>query len=103
NLIGATPFMVKPAAELLSHYGDPETQVYLSGLAGDTGMPIEVRSAAARAFRDSVQRFGTLLTTKQIEIVYDRQNRSGREDKDTQDILNSVLDTLEARYRRTPF
>jgi hypothetical protein len=87
----------------LSYFGDAETQVYLASAAGNASMAAESRSAAAKAFRWSVQRFGTLLTSHQIMSQYDRQNQSQNEGPFTQALLNSILDTLEARMKRVPF
>jgi hypothetical protein len=103
SLMGQSPASDRTIAELLSYFGDAETQVYLASSAADGSLPPESRSAAAHAFRASVQRFGTLLTLPQIESQYDRQNQSRNEGAFTQAILNSILDTLEARTKRIPF
>ena len=103
GLMGRSPAADRLVVELLSYYGDAETQVYLASIAGDASAAPENRSDAAVAFRRSVQRFGTLLTSKQIESQYDRQNQSRDEGPFTQAILNSLLDTLEARSKRVPF
>jgi hypothetical protein len=103
GLMGRSPAADRLVLELLSYFGDAETQVYLASLASDASAAPENRSAAAVAFRQSVQRFGTLLTSKQIESQYDRQNQSRHEGPFTQAILNSLLDTLEARSKRVPF
>lgn len=103
GLLGLAPNSAPHIVKLLAHYGDPETQVYLASVAADAAIAPGVRSAAATGFRDSVQRFGTLLTSDQIRAAYDRQNRSAQEGEFTQALLNSLLDTLEARSRRQPF
>ncbi|MDP1561277.1 MAG: hypothetical protein Q8M16_07760 [Pirellulaceae bacterium] len=103
GLMGHSAETDRLIAEILSHFGDPDTQVYLASVASDASATAESRSAAARAFRLSVQRFGTLLTSKQIESQYLRQNQSASEGPFTQAILNSLLDTLEARSKRVPF
>jgi hypothetical protein len=103
GLLGLAPTSAPNIVKLLSHYGDPETQVYLASVAADAAIAPAVRSTAAAGFRDSVQRFGTLLTSDQIRAAYDRQNRSAQEGEFTQALLNSLLDTLEARSRRQPF
>jgi len=103
GLLGLIPNSAPHIVTLLSHYGDPETQVYLASVAADAAIAPAVRSAAATGFRDSVQRFGTLLTSDQIRAAYERQNRSAQDGAFTQALLNSLLDTLEARSRRQPF
>jgi DNA-binding response OmpR family regulator len=103
SVLGLHPQLDPAILELLSNYGNPETQWYLANLAGDTGRPVATQVAAATAFRASVKRFGTLLTSQQIAAQYERQNRSAQEAPLTQNILNSILDTLEARFRQTPF
>jgi hypothetical protein len=103
SLLGWSPPMDPAILELLANYGNPETQWNLANLAGDTGRPGTSRVAAATAFRASVKRFGTLLTSQQIAAQYERQNRSGGDAQLTQSLLNSILDTLEARFRQTPF
>lgn len=103
SLMGSSPTMDRAIVNLLSYFGDAETQVYLASAAGNASMAAESRSAAAKAFRWSVQRFGTLLTTHQIMSQYDRQNQSQNEGPFTQALLNSILDTLEARMKRVPF
>ncbi|MBL8890506.1 MAG: hypothetical protein JNL67_11060 [Planctomycetaceae bacterium] len=103
GLIGSVGSADAVIVDVLSSYGDPETQLYLAGLAAEGAVTSEIRSAAAKGFRASVERFGTLMTSKQIEAQYDRQNQSRNEAPFTQAILNSILDTLEARTRKVPF
>ncbi|HEX7376083.1 MAG TPA: hypothetical protein VF278_03175, partial [Pirellulales bacterium] len=45
----------------------------------------------------SVMRFGTLLTTGEIDLQYTRYNQSERQDAQTQAIMASMLDAMEAR------
>lgn len=103
GLIGSVGAADSVIVDVLSAYGDAETQIYLAGLAAEAAVNPETRSAAAKGFRSSVERFGTLMTSKQIEAQYDRQNQSQHEAPFTQAILNSILDTLEARTRKIPF
>jgi CheY-like chemotaxis protein len=85
------------AASVLAGLGTATSQKALADLASQSLLPLEVRRAAADAFNDSVLRFGTLLTTPQIALVYDRYNRSETQDRDTQRLLGSLLDAIEAR------
>jgi hypothetical protein len=85
------------AASVLAGLGTATSQKALADLAGQSLLPLAVRRAAAEAFNDSVVRFGTLLTTPQIALVYERYNRSERQDRETQGVLGSLLDAIEAR------
>lgn len=102
NLIGSIPAEIN-VVQILAVHGDPGSQRHLANLATDTSLPNPLRAAAAIGFRQSVKQFGTLLTLDEIRGQYDRQNRSGNDSQFSQQILGSVLDTLEARYKRTPF
>ena len=97
------PTLSVPAIEVLSFHPNPQSQVFLASIASEATQPRTVSEHAAKAFRTSVERFGTLLTSQQIQQQYQRQNESQLEGAFTQGILNSILDTLEARYHQTPF
>lgn len=89
--------------DALALLGTPESQVELADDASQGPLPIETRRQAAAAFRQSVERFGLLLTTRQIHLQYDRYNASESADRETQQVLASLLDTIEAlRNRRLP-
>lgn len=85
------------AARVLGTLGTASSQKTLVDVASEQVQPIETRQAADRAFANSVARFGTLLTTSEINLQYDRQNQSREQDPDMQKVLNSILDTIEAR------
>jgi response regulator RpfG family c-di-GMP phosphodiesterase len=87
----------KPAVIVLATLGTATSQQTLADLAGQLARPTDVRQAAADAFANSVARFGTLLTTGEINAQYNRYNQSERQDAETQAILASILDTIEAR------
>lgn len=86
-----------PAARVLASLGTATSQKTLVDVASEPVQPIETRQAADRAFANSVARFGTLLTTGEINLQYDRNNQSQEQDPDTQKVLSSILDTIEAR------
>lgn len=86
-----------PAARVLAALGTPTSQQSLLELAGQLTQPLEVRQAAAGAFAASVARFGTLLTSSQINQQYDRYNASELHDEETQRLLAGILDVMEAR------
>ncbi|TWT89074.1 hypothetical protein Mal64_25660 [Pseudobythopirellula maris] len=84
--------------EALALVGTPQSQLRLAELASATGLPIELRRAAARAFGVSVERWGVLLTTDELTEQYDRYNASESADADTQAVLGTLLDTIESRH-----
>lgn len=83
------------AIAALAHLNTPRAQRALVDLASRTEQPILARQAAAQAFAQSVDRFGILLTNREILRQYDRYNASEHEDEATQQVLASILDTLE--------
>jgi CheY-like chemotaxis protein len=85
------------AARVLAALGTAFSQRSLANLASQLDRPEEMRQSAAKAFADSVARFGTLLTTGEIDLQYTRYNQSERQDAQTQAILASILDAMEAR------
>jgi hypothetical protein len=60
-------------------------------------LPIEARRQAAVAFDQSVKSRGLLLTTAEILAQYTHYNASAAADADTQQVLGSLLDTIESR------
>lgn len=87
--------------DALALLGTPASQVELADLASQGPQSIEIRQSAAAAFRKSVERFGLLMTTKQLHQQYDRYNASEQADAETQEVLASLLDTIEAQRNRT--
>ena len=66
-------------------------------LAARLTQPIDVRQAAALAFAGSVRRYGIQLTKAEILQQYDNYNASAKQDKETQEVLASILDTIERK------
>jgi hypothetical protein len=91
----------KPAIAALAQLGTAESQTSLANFASQPTLPIESRSQAADAFRNSVAAHGLLLTTDEILIQYDRYNASETADADTQRVLGALLDAIESR-RNSP-
>ncbi|HUY34622.1 MAG TPA: hypothetical protein VMV69_17895 [Pirellulales bacterium] len=85
------------AARVLATLGTATSQKALVDLVSRPLSPLEARRAAADAFAESVGRFGTLLTTGEIARQYERYNRSETQDRETQRLLGSLLDAIEAR------
>jgi CheY-like chemotaxis protein len=91
------PPLAPRAAEVLAAIGTPLSQKTLVDVASQALQPLESRQAAARAFAESVARHGTLLTSGEILLQYDRYNQSETQDRQTQLVLASILDSVEAR------
>ncbi|MBL8825332.1 MAG: hypothetical protein JNM18_00005 [Planctomycetaceae bacterium] len=89
------PELAPLTAKLLGEFSSVTAQSALVNYASFVGRPIELRTAAANAFRASVKQFGILLTSQQMLTQYDRYNASERRPKAEQDVLASILDTLE--------
>jgi CheY-like chemotaxis protein len=92
-----TPEFSALAAKVLGTLGTATSQKSLVNLTSQIGRPEEMRQAAAQAFAESVSRYGTLLTTSEINLQYARYNQSEYQDARTQAILASILDAIEAR------
>ncbi|MEX0714600.1 MAG: hypothetical protein WD278_19845, partial [Pirellulales bacterium] len=91
------PPLAQRAAEVLAAIGTQLSQKTLVDVASQALQPLESRQAAARAFAESVARHGTLLTSGEILLQYDRYNQSETQDRQTQLVLASILDSVEAR------
>ena len=87
------------ALAILERAGTPTSQRALVDFAGRWPQTIELRQMAAAAFRKSVEKHGILLTTDEITAQYDRYNESEMLDSATQQVLGSILDSLEAPAR----
>jgi hypothetical protein len=93
------PGLAPDAVVVLGNLGTPQCQQALIDLASRWTQPLELRVAAVRAFRQSTERRGILLTTEQILRQYDRYNQSGSSDAGTQQVLGLILDCIEAPTR----
>jgi uncharacterized protein YjeT (DUF2065 family) len=87
------------AVAVLEHLGTPESQQAMVDLAGRFTQPLELRKAAGAAFRNSAQKHGILLSTRQIVSQYDRYNQSENLDTGTQQVLGAILDCIEAHRK----
>ncbi len=90
------PALAAPALKSLGLLGTPRAQLGLVDFAILHAKPLASREAAAKAFADAVSRRGILLTTDAILRQYDVYNDSARLDVKTQQLLASILDTIEA-------
>jgi hypothetical protein len=93
------PGLAADAVVVAGNLGTPQCQQALIDFASRWSQPLELRVAAARAFRESTQQRGILLTTEQILRQYDRYNQSESLDAGTQQVLGLILDSIEAPTR----
>ncbi len=90
------PAIAARAAEVLGAINSASAQRALVDLAARFARPLTLRQTAAKAFRESVQRHGILLTTDEIQRQYDVFNRSREQNDESRKVLSLVLDTIEA-------
>jgi hypothetical protein len=88
------------ATDVLAEMNSAEGQKALVDVASRNTMPLELRTAAAIAFRKNTQKYGIALTTEQIREQYRRYNESEKQDKATQHVLGLVLDCIEAPTKK---
>ncbi len=91
------PELSAAAATVLGNLGTHHAQSLLVELASGAARPLAMRQSAAAAFAKSVGRYGIQLTSGEILQQYDHYNASRNLDKATQNLLGSILDTLESR------
>ena len=91
------PGLTRAAIGALGKLDTPRAQRALLDMVNRMSAPIADRQAAAKAFADSVARIGTLLASDEILRQYDIYNASERQSAESQQVLASVLNTIEAR------
>ena len=85
---------------VLAELGTQKSQRSLVNLVSLETTPIATRRAAAKAFEQNVRQHGLLLTRVEILRQYDRYNASATADAATQQVLGSVIDTIESQRAR---
>jgi CheY-like chemotaxis protein len=95
------PELAARAVMALALLGTPESQRALVDFASQSSVRIDARQQAAAAFQRSVARSGILLTEEEILRQYDRYNATATADADTQQVLGSLLDSLESVRGKT--
>ena len=91
------PQFTASAAKILATQPTASAQRTMLGFVSQGDLPIKSREMVADAFEDAVKRGGTMLTTREIELQYERYNASEGQPKETQKVLGRVLDVIEAR------
>jgi len=87
------------ACRMIAKLGTGKSQEALADFASQSGYTVEQREAATECFAASVERFGTLLTTDQIQQQYDRYNASESESAEVQKMMGQMLDAIEKRSK----
>jgi hypothetical protein len=95
-----TPPLSTKAAHLMGMLGSPDAQRSLVTLASQHARPLADRQAAAKGFATAVERRGLLLSRDEILLQYERYNQSESLDSGTQQVLGSILDTIEQPSRQ---
>ena len=95
-----TPELSVRAAKVLGNFGSPRAQQALVDYASQNVNKINVRQAAADAFNAAVNKRGLLLLRTTLSQQYDRYNQSAALDPETQQLLGSILDTIETKGGR---
>jgi hypothetical protein len=90
------PVLSAGAAQVLSLLGTPRAQKALVDFASQHSRALENRQAAAAGFAAAVKARGLLLTQVQIAEQYARYNATARLDVETQAVMGSLLDAIEA-------
>ena len=100
-MVGAVtvPALTQQVAPVLGSLGTAKCQQALVNTASRNGFSLAVRKSAQRAFDQAVQDHRLLLTQETILVQYDRYNASANLDKQTQNVLGAILDTIERRAR----
>ncbi len=94
------PGFAEEGSKILASLGTPDSQRELVNFASQSGLPVSDREKVVEAFADSVANGGTLLTSSEIQRQYDRYNASRTESEESQKLLGTILDVIEARSNR---
>jgi len=94
------PEFTDAAAKILSTQPTASAQRAMLGFVSQGALPIEARETVADAFEAAVERSGTMLTSGEIELQYERYNASESQPEETQQVLGRVLDVIEAQRER---
>ncbi|MEE2642994.1 MAG: hypothetical protein VX768_20365 [Planctomycetota bacterium] len=81
---------------VLGELATPMAQKAIVDLASEINRPLKERNAAVQALAVAIRKRGILLTKADILEQYARYNRSETLDQQTQQVLGSILDVIEA-------
>ncbi len=88
---------VSGRVSVMSAIGSAHGQTALAEMAANGRLEASERMAAARAFGNSVRRFGMLLPREEIQQTYDLYNQLGPTDPVAAEALGMILDITEAQ------
>jgi hypothetical protein len=91
------PNLTDSSLRVLALLGTADSQRQLVNYASTSSLSLATRRQARDAFAQSAERFGKLLTSQELLRQYDRYNTSETADLETQEVLGSLLDTLEKK------
>ncbi|MCE9545718.1 MAG: hypothetical protein K8T25_09410 [Planctomycetia bacterium] len=105
--LAVEPDLYVPATQLLAmkvlaQLGTPKAQKALVAFASTDTQPIAARKAAAAAFADSLRGHGIRLSIAEIQEQSHRYDQSSGRDKQSQDVLWSLLDALQKIKKEQP-
>ncbi len=83
--------------DVLSAIGSVDGQTALADMAANARLAEDERVAAARAFGQSVRRFGMLLPREELQQTYDLYNQLGPSDPVAVRAIGLILDVAEAQ------
>lgn len=89
--------LASQSVAVLGKIGSEEAQSYLLDISSQHALPLAQREQAAKAFEESVQRHGVILSGQKIAAQYEIYNAAERLDPSTQQVLGAVLDVIENR------
>jgi len=95
------PELAPAAIQVLARSRTSRSQKALVDLASAATQPLDVRQAAAAAFAESVKRHRIQLTIADIQQQARRYEESGSLDQPSQDVLWSLLETMQ-KTKATP-
>ncbi len=84
-------------SQVLASLGTGQSQIRLVQLVAASGATEAERTTAARAFAESIRKFGNLLSSQDIQTTYDLYNRLGPNDPAIAKFMAYVLDVIEAQ------
>jgi len=93
----SVPSLTRYASPILGSLATASSQKALVNTASRNNLDLPSRQAAALAFDQAVQKRHLLLTQQEILRQYDRYNASETLDKQTQQVLGGILDSIERR------
>lgn len=90
------PALTAESLGVLGELATPAAQQAIVNFASENTRPVADRNAAVQAFAKAIKKRGILLTKVEILEQYARYNKSEALDAETQKVLGSILDVIEA-------